>query len=134
MRDLHEKNRELTASHQQINNSFRKVKSQGRLIVGLLALLLLAVSAIAGSLAYFLLSARTALDTPSDVVLLMAEAGRQFIIPGDVAVRKNAVPSSPDTIAGGGDGCRRRGHGAVCQNSGRKVAGHHRPIHTAQNR
>jgi CRP-like cAMP-binding protein/plastocyanin/mono/diheme cytochrome c family protein len=101
MRELHEKNRELAASHQQISGSLRKVKSQRRLIVGLLVLLLLAVSAIAGSLAYFLLSARTALDTPSDVVLLMAEAGRQFIIPGDVAASKNPVPSNPDSIAGG---------------------------------
>ena len=101
MSDLHEKNRELSASHQQVSGTLRKVKSQRRLIVALLALLLLAVSAIAGSLAYFLLSARTALDTPSDVALLMAEAGRQFIIPGDMAARKNPVSSNPDTVAGG---------------------------------
>ena len=101
MRDLHEKNRELAASHEQLSNTFHKVKAQRRLIVGLLVLLLLAVSAIAGSLGYFLLSARTALDTPSDVVLLMAEAGRQFIIPGDIAARKNPVPASPDAVAGG---------------------------------
>ena len=101
MHDLHEKNRQLAASHQELSSSFHKVKAQRRLIVGLLFLLLLAVSALAGSLGYFLLSARTALDVPSDVVLLMAQAGRRFIIPGDVAATRNPVASSPDTIAAG---------------------------------
>jgi len=101
MHDLHEKNRELTASHQELTDSFHRVKAQRRLIVGLLILLLLAVTAIAGSLGYFLLSARTALDAPSDLVLLMAQAGRLFIIPGDVAAARNPVPSNPDTVAAG---------------------------------
>ncbi|MBI5876573.1 MAG: cyclic nucleotide-binding domain-containing protein [Chloroflexi bacterium] len=94
MRDLHQKNRALAVSLGKLRSS--------RLMIMLLSIaLLLAVSAIAASLAYFLLSARTALDTPSDLVLMMADTGRQFIIPGDVAARANPLPSNADTLAAG---------------------------------
>ncbi|MEP7199120.1 MAG: cyclic nucleotide-binding domain-containing protein [Chloroflexota bacterium] len=101
IRDLHEKNRELTASHQQLSVEHRRVKSARRLITVLLGGLLLLATGVALSLGYFLLSARTALDAPSDIVLLMAEFGRAFVIPGDVASSKNPQPATPDTIAAG---------------------------------
>ncbi|MCA1553798.1 MAG: c-type cytochrome, partial [Chloroflexi bacterium] len=89
----------LTESHRGLSVAYRSLKRARRLSVGLLGILLLGAMAVAGALGYFLLSARTALETPSDIVLLMAELGRNFVIPREVAARANPAPSNPDVIA-----------------------------------
>ncbi len=99
IRDLHQKNQELSESHRALTGAYQRLKVARRLSVGLLGILLLGAVAVAGALGYFLLSARTALETPSDIVLLMAELGRNFVIPREVAARKNPQPSNPNVVA-----------------------------------
>lgn len=60
-----------------------------RVIIILLVLALLAASAVSLTLSFFLLSARTALDTPNPYAIRIAEAGKVFLVPGDVQGKTN---------------------------------------------
>ncbi len=70
-----------------------------RILIGVVIAGLLAVAA--GSLFIlfgFFLSARSALDTPSAMQISMAEAGKNFLVPGDIAKLNNPVASSPEAL------------------------------------
>ncbi len=70
-----------------------------RILIGVLIAGLLVVAA--GSLFIlfgFFLSARSALETPSAMQIGVAEAGKNFLVPGDVAKLSNPVASSPETL------------------------------------
>ncbi len=49
----------------------------------------------------FVLSARSALDTPSNLQISVADAGKGFLIPGAYKSRTNPVQTSPDILAAG---------------------------------
>ncbi len=99
IRDLHRDNQALGESNRRLDAAYRQLRSARRVVGALLVVLLIVASGVAVALGYFLLSARTALDSPSDLVLLMSQLGRSFIIPRDVAALANPVPATPDTIA-----------------------------------
>lgn len=69
-----------------------------RVIIILLVLALLVAGAVSATLSFFLLSARTALDTPNPFEISIAEAGKGFLVPGDVQAKTNPAPSGIDTV------------------------------------
>lgn len=69
-----------------------------RLIIILLVLALLAAGAVSLTLSFFLLSARTALDVPNPLAIGIAEAGKSFLVPGDVQAKANPMPADIDTV------------------------------------
>ena len=92
-----------------------------RILIGVVIAGLLAVAA--GSLFIlfgFFLSARSALDTPSAMQISMAEAGKNFLVPGDIAKLNNPVASSPEAL----DAARRTYNSrcAVCHGNDGKAA------------
>jgi CRP-like cAMP-binding protein/plastocyanin/mono/diheme cytochrome c family protein len=100
IRDLHEKNRALDDFNQKLTASYKRLRRTRHFAIALLVIVLLGVSTIAALLGYYLLSARTALDTPTDLVLTMFELGRKIDVPADAAARPNpeAKSLSPDTL------------------------------------
>jgi plastocyanin len=71
----------------------------GRVIIVVLVILLLGAGAILAGLSFFLLSSRTALDTPNPLAIQIAESGKSFLIPPDAAAQTNPVATSPDALA-----------------------------------
>ncbi|MSP13315.1 MAG: c-type cytochrome [Chloroflexi bacterium] len=69
------------------------------LIAGVIGLLLLA--GIFGLLFTFgfILSARSALDNPTDLQIRVADMGKNFLVPGDVQSRTNPVTLAADKVA-----------------------------------
>ena len=96
--DLHNKNRELSDAHGQLTIAYRRLSRTRHFAIAMLVLLLLIASTIALALGYYLFGVRTALDTPTEFVLTMAELGRTIIVPAEAAALPNPQPLTPDTI------------------------------------
>jgi plastocyanin len=69
-----------------------------RVIIMLLVLALLVASAVSGTLAFFLLSARSALDTPNPLAVSIAESGKTFLVPGSIQAQANPSTAGMDTV------------------------------------
>jgi CRP-like cAMP-binding protein/plastocyanin/mono/diheme cytochrome c family protein len=100
IRDLHEKNSQLSGLNRKLADSYQRLRRTRHFAIALLVVFLLIVSSVAGLLAYYWLSARTALDKPTDLVLTMFELGRTIVVPADAAARPNPQARSltPDTL------------------------------------
>lgn len=73
-----------------------------RIIITALVLLLLGAGAILLTLGFFLLSGRTALDTPNPLAIAIAETGKGFLVPADAASQTNTVVTSPEVLKSAG--------------------------------
>jgi plastocyanin/mono/diheme cytochrome c family protein len=69
-----------------------------RVVIVVLVVLLGIAGAAALTLSFFLLSARSALDTPNPLAIAIAENGKTFLIPADVAAGANPAAANPDTL------------------------------------
>jgi plastocyanin len=69
-----------------------------RLVIVLLVLGLLVSGAVSLTLSFFLLSARSALDTPNPLAITIADTGKSFLVPGDVAAKTNPVAAGVDVV------------------------------------
>ena len=96
--DLHEKNRAITLSHAELSVAHARLKRTRHFAIMLLSVLLLIVGVVAALLAYYQFSVRSALDTPSDLLLIMAELGRNINVPAEAAALKNPQPLSSEVV------------------------------------
>ncbi|MBI5878240.1 MAG: cyclic nucleotide-binding domain-containing protein [Chloroflexi bacterium] len=96
--DLHEKNVELSASHGQLSQAYSQLKRTRHFAIALLVVLLLIAAAVAGLLAYYQFAVRTALETPSDLLLTMAQVGRTLNVPAEADALKNPIPLTSDGV------------------------------------
>ena len=69
-----------------------------RVIIVLLVIALGVTGAVALVLSFFLLSARSALDTPNPLAISIADSGKAFLVPGDVQAMANPVPAGEDVV------------------------------------
>ena len=69
-----------------------------RILIILLAVALLVVGAIALTQSFFLLSARSALDTPNPLAIAIAESGKALLVPGDTQAKANPAPAGIETV------------------------------------
>lgn len=69
-----------------------------RAIIIILAVLLVIAGGVALTLSFFLLSARRALDEPNPIAISIADAGKSFLIPGNVQSLANPVTAGPDVL------------------------------------
>lgn len=99
IRDLHEKNHALSDTNQKLADSYKRLRRTRHFAIALLVAVLVVVSTVAGLLAYYWFSARTALDKPTDLVLTMFELGRTIVVPADAAAQQNPQTAlNPDTL------------------------------------
>lgn len=73
------------------------MKTRG--LIAILVLLLFGAGAVILTLSFFLLSARSALDTPNPAAIAIAEAGKVFLIPPEAQSAKNPITASPDVLS-----------------------------------
>lgn len=69
-----------------------------RVILVLLVLALLVTGGVSLVLGFFLLSARTALDAPNPLAVMIAESGKGVLVPGNVQAMANPVAGGEETI------------------------------------
>ncbi|HZQ06262.1 MAG TPA: c-type cytochrome [Anaerolineae bacterium] len=69
-----------------------------RFIIRVMFGVILVMGAILLLLGFFLLSARTALDTPNPLAIQIAETGKLFLVPPDASAQTNPVTSSQDVL------------------------------------
>lgn len=70
-----------------------------RIVIVILVILLLGAGSVATALGFFLLSVRTARETPNPLAVAMAESGKILLVPLDAAGTVNPVASSPEVLA-----------------------------------
>jgi plastocyanin len=69
-----------------------------RVILVLLILALLVTGGVSLILSFFLFSARSALDTPNPLAVMIAESGKSVLVPADVQAIANPIAGGDETV------------------------------------